>query len=75
MIWILLFYVLPFISSVIIGYKHSKESGETRGQYLVGVLLVLIPLVNIAFIVAVMLEFLSKSKTIKHIKEYLKQPL
>ena len=75
MIYILLFYVLPFFLSCILGYKISKESGETKGQFLVGVLAMLVPVVNIAFIIAVLSEFLEKSKTIKNIKKYLKQPL
>ena len=75
MIWILLFYVLPFFISCILGYKVAKESGETKGQYLLGVLAMLIPIFNIAFIMYVISEILEKSKTIKNIKEYLKQPL
>ena len=75
MIWILLLYVLPFFLSIILGYKTSKESGETKGQYLLGTLAMLVPLLNIAFVVVVLAEFLSESKTIKSIKEYLKQPL
>jgi len=75
MIWILLFYVLPFFISCILGYKAAKELGETRGQFLLGVLTMLIPLLNIAFMIFVISKFLGKSKTIKNIKEYLKQPL
>jgi heme/copper-type cytochrome/quinol oxidase subunit 2 len=75
MIWILLLYVLPFFISCILGYRVSKESGETKGQYLLGVLAMLIPIFNIVFIMYVISEILEKSKTIKNIKEYLKQPL
>ena len=75
MIWILLLYVLPFFLSCILGYKVSKESGETKGQYLLGVLAMLIPLLNIAFLMYLIAEYLKESKTIKSIKEYLKQPL
>jgi hypothetical protein len=75
MIWILLLYVLPFLVSCILGYKISKKSGETKGDYLVGVLLMLIPLLNITFILYLIISSLLKLKTIKDIKEYLKQPL
>jgi hypothetical protein len=75
MIWILLLYVLPFFLSIILGYKVSKEAGETKGQYLVGVLIILIPLLNIVFLIFLLSEYLKEPKIIKIIKEYLKQPL
>jgi hypothetical protein len=75
MIWILLLYILPFFISCILGYKAGKESGETKGQFLLGVLTMLTPLLNIAFIIFVISEFLGKSKIIKNIRKYLKQPL
>ena len=75
MIWILLLYVLPFLICCILGYKMSKELGETKGDYLVGVLILMIPLGNILFLIFLTLRFLEESKTIKSIKEYLKQPL
>jgi hypothetical protein len=75
MIWILLFYVLPFLLSCILGYKVSKEAGETKGQYLLGVLIILIPLLNIVFLIFLISEYLKEPKIIKSIKEYLKQPL
>ena len=75
MIWILLLYVLPFFLSIILVYKLSKESGGTKGEYLLGVLFLLVPLVNILLLVVFLAEYLKESKTIKSIKEYLKQPL
>jgi hypothetical protein len=75
MIWILLLYVLPFFISCILGYKIAKESRLPKGQFLLDVLVMLIPFVNIIFIISVIDKFLEKSKTIKNIKEYLKQPL
>ena len=75
MIWILLLYVLPFFLSCILGYKLSKEAGVTKGQYLLGVLAMLIPLVNILLLIIVLVEYLKESKTIKSIKKYLKQQL
>jgi hypothetical protein len=75
MIWILLLYVLPFFISCILGYRVSKESGETKGQYLLGVFIVMIPLLNILFVMFLISEFLKEPKIIKNIKEYLKQPL
>jgi hypothetical protein len=75
MIWILLLYILPFFISCILGYRVSKELGETKGQFLLGALGMLIPLLNIAFIIFVISKFLGKSKIIKNIRKYLKQPL
>jgi hypothetical protein len=75
MIWILLIYVLPFLLSCGLGYKVSKESGETKGQFLVGVLVMLVPLLNIVFLIFLLSEYVKEPKTIKSIKEYLKQPL
>ena len=75
MIWILLFYALPFLLSCGIGYKLSKETGETKGQFLLGALDMSVPLLNIAFLMYLIAEYLSESKIIKSIKEYLKQPL
>ena len=75
MTWILLFYVLPFLLSCGIGYYVTKGTGETRGQFLLGVLTMLVPLLNIAFLMYLIAESLSESKIIKSIKEYLKQPL
>ena len=76
MIWILLFYVLPFIASSVIGYYVAKKEGSsTIGEYLVGVLLMLIPILNIVVIGMFINELAPKLKIIQDIKEYLKQPL
>ena len=65
MIWILLFYVLPFLICCIAGYHMSKTSGETVGQYLEGVLYSLIPLFNILFILFVIVEYIKADKSIQ----------
>jgi hypothetical protein len=76
MIWILLLYVLPFIVSSVIGYYVSKKDGSsTKGEYVVGVLLMLIPILNIIVIGMFVYELAPKLKIIQDIKEYLKQPL
>ena len=76
MIWILLFYVLPFLISSAIGYYVSKKDGDcTIGGYLVGVLLMLIPILNIVVIGMFINELAPKLKIVQDIKEYLKQPL
>jgi uncharacterized protein YneF (UPF0154 family) len=76
MIWILLLYVLPFIVSSAIGYYVAKKDGSsTIGEYLVGVLLMLIPILNIVVIGMFINELAPKLKIIQDIKEYLKQPL
>lgn len=75
MTWFLLLYVLPFFASCIIGYRISKQSGESRGNYLVGVLFLLVPVLNIAMLLVAFMQFLMKSKRIEKIRDYLKQPL
>jgi hypothetical protein len=76
MIWILLLYVLPFIISSVIGYYVAKKDGSsTKGEYVVGVLLMLIPILNIIVIGMFVYELAPKLKIIQDIKEYLKQPL
>jgi uncharacterized protein YneF (UPF0154 family) len=76
MIWILLLYILPFIVSSVIGYYVSKKEGSsTKGEYVVGVLLMLIPILNIVVIGMFINELTPKLKIIQDIKEYLKQPL
>lgn len=76
MIWILLFYVLPFFISSAIGYYISKKDGDcTKGEYLTNVLLMLIPILNIVIVGMFTHELTSKLKIVEDIKEYLKQPL
>ena len=76
MIWILLLYVLPFLISSAIGYYVSKKAdNSTKGEYLVGVLLMLIPILNIVVIGIFIHELTPKLKIVQDIKEYLKQPL
>ena len=76
MIWILLLYVLPFLISSAIGYYVSKKDGDcTKGEYVVGVLLMLIPILNIVVIGMFIHELTPKLKIVQDIKEYLKQPL
>jgi hypothetical protein len=65
MIWILLFYVLPFLICCVAGYYFSKKNGETIGEYLHGVLLCLIPLFNILFILFVIWEYIKADKSIQ----------
>lgn len=75
MTWFLILYVLPFFASCIIGYRQCKQSGESRGDYLIGALLMLIPMLNIAALLVSFIQFLLKSKHIESIRDYLKQPL
>jgi hypothetical protein len=75
MIWILLLYVLPFVVSIILGYYSTKKENGTKGEYLKGVLIMLIPLINIVAAVILTAEVTPKLKIIQDIKEYLKQPL
>lgn len=65
MIWILLLYVLPFLICCIAGYYMSKSNGETIGDYLKGVLLCLIPLMNILFIISLIAKIIHDDKSIQ----------
>lgn len=75
MTWFLILYVLPFFASCIVGYRMSKQSGDSRGNYLIGILFMLVPVLNIGFLVSFFIQFLMKSKRIESIRDYLKQPL
>ena len=75
MTWFLLLYVLPFFASCILGYRITKQCGESRGNYLIGVLFLLVPVYNIAVLLVSFIQLLMKSKRIEKVKEYLKQPL
>lgn len=63
MIWILLLYVLPFLICCTVGYYMSKKNGETIGDYLQGVLLCLIPLLNILFIIFLIAKIIHDDKS------------
>jgi hypothetical protein len=63
MIWILLLYVLPFIVCCVLGYYMSKTNGETMKDYLNGVLLCLIPLMNILFILFTIGKYINDNKS------------
>ena len=65
MIWILLLYVLPFLICCIAGYYMSKKNGETVGSYLQGVLVCLIPLMNILFIISLVAKTIHDDKSIQ----------
>lgn len=65
MIWILLLYVLPFLICCIAGYYMSKSNGETIGDYLKGILLCLIPLMNIFFIISLIAKIIHDDKSIQ----------
>lgn len=65
MIWILLLYVLPFLICCIAGYYMSKKNGETVGDYLQGVLVCLIPLMNILFIISLIVKTIHDDKSIQ----------
>lgn len=65
MIWILLLYVLPFLICCIAGYYMSKSNGETVGGYLKGILLCLIPLMNILFIISLIAKIIHDDKSIQ----------
>ena len=66
MIWILLLYVLPFLICCVSGYYMSKKSGETIGNYLRGVLVCLIPLMNILFIISLVAKIIHDDESIQN---------
>jgi len=65
MIWILLLYVLPYLLCCIVGYYKTKEAGETIGDYLKGILLCLIPMMNIFFLISVVIKSIENNTTIQ----------
>jgi hypothetical protein len=66
MIWIILtLYGLPFLLCCILGYFYSKERGDTIGDYLQGVLLCLIPIMNILFLVMMIINNINNNKSIQ----------
>lgn len=65
MIWILLLYVLPFLICCVAGYYMSKKNGETIGDYLKGILICLIPLMNILFIISLIAKLIQDDKSIQ----------
>lgn len=66
MIWILLFYVLPLLICCILGYYMSKENGETVKRYLQGVLICLIPLMNILFFILMIGKIINDNKKVQN---------
>jgi p-aminobenzoyl-glutamate transporter AbgT len=52
MIWILLLYVLPLVISIIGAYLMVKQDGGSVTEFLQPLPFLLIPLINILFIVA-----------------------
>jgi len=65
MIWILLLYVLPFLICCIVGYYMSKKNGETIRDYLSGVLVCLIPLMNIVFVLLILFKIIQDDESIQ----------
>ncbi len=65
MIWILLLYVLPLLVCCVVGYYMSKKSGETIGDYLKGILICLIPLMNILIIIFLIAKIIHDDKSIQ----------
>lgn len=75
MIWFLLLYILPLFLSVVIGYKLSKKEGETKREFLKGVLIMLIPIINIIFLMAICFVSIKDSRFWQKFEEYLDEEL
>lgn len=75
MIYILLLYVLPFLLSIILVYKFCKKNNMTRKDFLNRSDFIIFPLINLIYPIDFIIEFLSKSKIIKNIKNYLNRKL
>jgi ABC-type transport system involved in multi-copper enzyme maturation permease subunit len=65
MIWILIFYIIPYILCCIVGYYLSKRDGETIGEYLIIVLFCLIPLMSILFLISTLYKIIKEDKTVR----------
>ena len=79
MIPLLIFYFIPFIICCVVGYHFSIKNKETWGQYFVGVLLCLLPIVNIIIAVSMVCKFFLNTQTgenlINNLTTFLDKPV
>lgn len=68
MIWIFLFYILPFLLSVIIGYKLAKLDEVSKAEFIEYCLYCLIPIFNIVVIFNAIAQLVEDSDTWKRLK-------
>lgn len=68
MIWIFLFYILPFLLSVIIGYKIAKLDELSKAEFIEYCLYCLIPVFNIVVIFNAIVQLVEYSDTWKKLK-------
>ena len=61
MIWIFLFYILPFLLSVIIGYKIAKSEEVSKAEFIKYCLYCLIPFFNIIIIFNAIVQLVEDS--------------
>lgn len=68
MIWIFLFYILPFLLSVIIGYKLAKLDEVSKAEFIEYCLYCLIPIFNIVVIFNAIAQLVEDSDAWKRLK-------
>jgi len=66
MIWTLLLYVLPFLIGCLLLYYFAKKDKETIGEYLKGVSICLIPLLNIIVIIAMIIKTIEEDESVQN---------
>jgi Na+/melibiose symporter-like transporter len=79
MISLLIFYIIPFIICCVVGYHFSIKNKETWRQYFIGVLLCLLPIVNIIIAVFIVCKFFLNTQTgenlINNLTTFLDKPV
>ena len=79
MIPLLIFYIIPFIICCVVGYHFSIKNKETWGQYFTGVLLCLLPIVNIIIAVWLTCKVFANTQTgenlINNLTTFLDKPV
>ena len=68
MIWIFLFYILPFLLSVVIGYKVGKSDEISKAEFIEYCLYCLIPIFNIVVIFNAIAQLVEDSDMWKRLK-------
>lgn len=79
MMLLLLFYIIPFLTCCVVGYHFSIKNKETWGQYLIGVLVCLLPVFNLIVAIWMVVVFCVNTQTgkslIDNIATFLDKPV
>ena len=68
MIWIFLFYILPLLLALIIGYKLIKAESGSKAEFIKYCLFCSVPLFNIVILACVVAQFIEDSDMWKRLK-------